>query len=185
MTRSKPPRKKPSTARRDGTLRKPLDAAMEASVQESVRAISKPIEDAQVRDAFGGKRAPRRPSKPSAASDPRALFARIVAGAKTEDQQLRAFEAAAAREIAFPVNAFVIGEPVEVVSVHYSGHPRAGITAQCRRDGNVYPVGLADVVFLPGSDGARFVSLYRAWLGLDELPQEPIRRSAVERVPVR
>jgi len=181
MTRSKPPRKKPSTSRRDGKPRKPLDAAKEASVQKSVRATSKPIEDAQVRDAFGGKRVPRRPSKPSAASDPGAPFARIVAGAKTEDQQLRAFEAAAAREIAFPVNAFVIGEPVEVVSVHYSGHPRAGITAQCRRDGNVYPVGLADVVFLPGSDGARFVSLYRAWLGLGELPA-PILQGAA---PVR
>jgi hypothetical protein len=170
MTRSKPPRKKPSTSRRDGKRRKPLDAATEASVQESVRAISELVEDAQVRGAVGGKRAPRRPSKPSAASDPGAPFARIVAGEKTEDQQLRALEAAAAREIAFPVNAFVIGEPVEVVSVHYSGHPRVGLTAHCRRDGNVHAVGFSDVVFLPGSDGARFVSLYRAWLGLGELP---------------
>jgi hypothetical protein len=163
MTHSKPPRKKPSTTRRESTRRASLDAALEATVQESVRVISELIEDAPTRGASDGERAAR------------------GAGATTEDDELRAFEAAATREVAFPADAFVIGEPVEVVSVHYSGHPRAGLTAHCRRDGNVHPVGLADVAFLPGSDGARFVSRYRAWLGLGELPG-PIPREAV---PVR
>ncbi len=129
--------------------------------------MSKSIEDAKQRGAFDRKGV-RRAKQPRAASDPGAPFARIVAGAKTEDQQLLALEAAATRELAFPADAFVIGEPVQVDGVHYRGHPRAGLTAQCRRDGNLYDVGLADVAFLPDSAGARFVSLYRAWLGLGE-----------------
>jgi hypothetical protein len=47
--------------------------------------------------------------------------------AKPEDQQLRAFAAAAEAEICLPADAFVIGEPIEVVAIHYPGNPRAGL----------------------------------------------------------
>jgi hypothetical protein len=109
--------------------------------------------------------------KPSNTIRPDAPFARIVAGARSEDEQLRALEAAAHREIALPAEALVVGEPVVAVAIVYSGHPRAGLTARCERGGRRFSVGLADLAFPPGSPGAGFVSLYRAWLGLGELEQ--------------
>jgi hypothetical protein len=109
--------------------------------------------------------------KPSDTPRPDASFARIVAGAKSEDEQLRALEAAARREIALPAEALVVGEPVVAAAIVYGGQPRAGLTARCERGGRRFSVGLADLAFPPGSPGARFVSLYRAWLGLGEIEQ--------------
>lgn len=99
----------------------------------------------------------------------KAPFARFIAGAKTEDQQLRALEVAARVEVALPAEAFVVGEPVIATEVAYGGHPRAGLTLRCERGARRFSVGLADVAFPPGSPGARFVAAYRAWLGLGEL----------------
>jgi len=55
MMSPKPPKKKPSTTRRKNERQWSLDSAMEASVQESVRAISELIEDAKERGAFDRK----------------------------------------------------------------------------------------------------------------------------------
>ena len=107
--------------------------------------------------------------KPSNTTRPDAPFARIVAGAKSEDEQLRALEAAAQLEIALPAEALVVGEAVVVAAIVYSGQPRAGLTIRCERGGRRFSIGLADVAFPRGSPGARFVSLYRAWLGLTPL----------------
>jgi hypothetical protein len=93
------------------------------------------------------------------------------ATARTEDQQLRAFEAAAKREISLPVEASIVGEPVVVISIHYGGHPRAGLSAHCRKGTLQYRGGLADLTFSAGSKEARFVARYRTWLGTDEPPQ--------------
>lgn len=101
---------------------------------------------------------------------PEPAFTRIVAGAKTEDQQLRALEAAAKSEVALLADAFVVGEPVTASAITYSGHPRAGLTLLCDRGGRQFSVALYDVTFPTGSDGARFVSLYRDWIGFGELP---------------
>jgi hypothetical protein len=54
-----------------------------------------------------------------------APFACIVADAKTEDQALRAFEAAAREEVVLPADAFVVGELVKALAIVYGGHPRA------------------------------------------------------------
>jgi|CXWL01.1.fsa_nt_gi hypothetical protein len=116
-----------------------------------------------------GKPTPKKPEAP---------FARIVAGATTEHQQLRSLEAAARNEVALPAEASVVGEPVTATAITYSGHPRAGLTLWGVRGDRRFSVGLADIAFPPGSDGARFVSLYRAWLGLGELPSDP-RHGAV------
>jgi hypothetical protein len=157
MARAKRPEKKRGVAR-DKSARR--ESSSRPSVDRAVRTISKLIKDAK-RGAFdGGKSARAFAKKPSAASNPGAPFARVIAGAKTEHQQLRALEAAATQEIALPADAFVIGEPVEVVSIDYSGHPRAGLATYCRTGGGVHRVALADIAFLPGSDGARFVSMY-------------------------
>lgn len=42
----------------------------------------------------------------------KAPFARFIAGAKTEDQQLRALELASKSAVTLPAEAFVVGEPV-------------------------------------------------------------------------
>ena len=40
---------------------------------------------------------------------------------------------ASSDSVALPADAFVIGEPVEVVEVDYDGNARRGLTARCRR----------------------------------------------------
>jgi len=100
-------------------------------------------------------------------------------GANTDDQQLRALEAAANREVALPADAFVIGEPITATAITYSGHPRAGLTLRGVRGDRPLRVALSDVAFPPGSDGARFVALYREWLGFDERPSDPELHSAM------
>lgn len=136
------------------------------------------IADAKERGLFDRKNRPRTVAKPTVANTPGAPFARIVAGAKTDDQQLRALEAAAQREVALPADAFVVGEPVTAAAISYSGHPRAGLTLWGVRGDRRFSVGLADVAFPPGSAGARFVSVYRAWLGFGELSSDPEPYSA-------
>ncbi|MFO0554353.1 MAG: hypothetical protein U0271_38585 [Polyangiaceae bacterium] len=103
---------------------------------------------------------------------PQARAHHTKSGAQTEDQQLRALEAAAQREVALPADAFVIGEPVTATAITYSGHPRAGLTLLGVRGDRRFGVGLADVAFPAGSTGARFVSQYRAWLGFGELSSD-------------
>lgn len=87
-----------------------------------------------------------------------------------DDRQLSALWAKAKAVVAVPAQAFVVGDSIEVLGIHYNGRPRAGLRAQCRRAGNVYEVSLADVAFPPESPGAQVVSSYRAWMGLEEMP---------------
>jgi hypothetical protein len=86
---------------------------MEASLEECVEAISRLIEDARRQGAFDRMGAPSRAKQPSTANNPGAPATRIAAD--TEDHRLRALEAAAVRGAAFSENAFVIGEPVELI----------------------------------------------------------------------
>jgi hypothetical protein len=175
MTTKKPtknpaPRAKPRRA-------KP-DPQSGAALRDDFSTIVDLIADAKQRGVFDAKNRRRTVTKPTVANTPGAPFARIVAGTKTEDQQLRALEAAAQREVALPADACIVGEPVTAAAITYSGHPRAGLTLWCVRGDRRFGVGLADVAFPPGSAGARFVSLYRAWLGFGELSIEPEPNSA-------
>jgi hypothetical protein len=128
---------------------------------------------AKDRSTFTPKTRLRAVPSPTAAIAPDAPFARFVKGAKTEDEQLRALEVAAQREVSFPAAALVIGEPVTAAAITYSGHPRAGLTLWGSRGDRPFSVSLADVVFPPGSAGAQFVSLYRAWLGFEAHSSAP------------
>ncbi|MEO7331647.1 MAG: hypothetical protein ABI193_23940 [Minicystis sp.] len=74
----------------------------------------------------------------------------------------------------------MIGEPVTVTRVRYTGLPRIGLLASCQREERMYDVSLAEVAFPAGSAGARVVARYRAWLGFrvetqEERPVEPAR----------
>ncbi len=86
----------------------------------------------------------------------------------TDDVELRSYESSVAAELQFPIDAHVIGEPVMVTKVRYTGSPRIGLLATCEREEHTYEVDLADVVFPSGSEGARAVARYRAWLGFRE-----------------
>jgi hypothetical protein len=176
MMRPKPPATKPAArAKSRGAKTK---SGNRASGREDFGELIDLIADAKERGVFDPKNPLRGVAKPTVANTPGAPFARIVAGAKTEDQQLRALEAAAQKEVALPADAFVVGEAITAVAIMFSGYPRAGLTLHGTRGQRPFSVGLADVAFPPGSDGARFVSLYRAWIGFGELPSDPELHSA-------
>ena len=101
-----------------------------------------------------------------------ALLDEILTDANGDDEQLWAIRQAFEDNVAVPADAFVIGEPVEVVAIDYDGNTRRGLTVRCRRqDGNAYVVAASDIAFPEGSEGARHVAAYRRWLGLDPVPQ--------------
>jgi hypothetical protein len=95
------------------------------------------------------------------------LLDEILVDAHGDGEQLEALRQAFEEHVDWPEDGFVIGEPVEVL----------GLTARCRReDGAEHTVAAWEVVFPEGSEGARCVSAYRAWLGLDPAPgPRPVR----------
>jgi hypothetical protein len=94
------------------------------------------------------------------------LFDEIIVDACGYDEQLWAFQAVLDEDITCPVDAFVLGEPVEVAKVDYDGNERRGITATCRKNKTEWVVSVADVVFAAGSPAADLVDAYRKLLGL-------------------
>lgn len=99
-------------------------------------------------------------------ADASRLLEQIIAGAEDEAEQLWALAEAVVAGVKVPADAFVVGEPLQVMVVDCEGDRRVGLLATCRRGDETYVVGFADVVFSPGSDGARFSAAYRTWLGL-------------------
>lgn len=184
MSRAKPPATKSSPRRQTHTWALTPAARRKRAADDGFEIIAILLDAARAGGVPKRGDSPSRPSKKRAAGAEKAsTLATLIAGTKTDDAQLRALAAAAQREVALPADAFLIGEPVEVVTIEYSGHPRAGLSASCRRAGENHHAGLADVAFPPGSDGARFVSLYRAWLGLAELSTAPNRSTASAKRP--
>ena len=107
----------------------------------------------------------------------------IDAGA--DDEGLRAFRQAFADHVELPAGASVLDEPVTVVEVAYDGNTRRGLTARCRTGhGSEHVVALADVRFPEGSEAARHVARYRAWLGLETTPGATIPMSCARAMPV-
>lgn len=87
--------------------------------------------------------------------------------AQTDDAGGLVELAASARaKVVLPADAHVIGEPVTVTQIRYSGVARAGLLATCKRGEAMYELSLADVVFPAASPGASLVARYRTWLGL-------------------
>jgi len=100
-----------------------------------------------------------------------ALLDEILTDAYGDDEQLWALRQAFEDNVALPADAFVISEPVEVIEVDYDGNIRRGLTARCRReDGGEHVVGVPELAFPGGSEGARHVAAYRKWLGLAPSP---------------
>ena len=101
------------------------------------------------------------------------LLEEILVDAYGEDEQLWAFRQVIEDEVPLPVDAFVLGEPVSIVEIAYDGNERRGLTARCRRDGgHEHVVSLADVRVAGQAKAARYVAVYRKWLGLEPVPAE-------------
>lgn len=101
------------------------------------------------------------------------LIERITTDAYGEDEQLWAFRQAFEDDVVVPSSAFVIGEPVSVVTFDYDGNTRRGLTATCRRpNGCEYVVAVSDMEFPQGTQEAGYVAAYRKWMGLTPFPTE-------------
>ncbi len=107
------------------------------------------------------------------------LIEEILVDAYGDDEQLGAFLEAFSDRLTLPEDAFVIGEPVSVVEVDYDGNPLRSLTAKCRREGTgEHVIGLSDVRFPEGSEGARLLAAYRKWLGIEPDPSPTTSRPA-------
>jgi hypothetical protein len=100
----------------------------------------------------------------------------ITGQAQDEPGRFRAFLAALGAALSLPADGHVVGEPVEILGLDYSGHPRQGLTARCRRDEREYVVSLTDVTLPSTSPAARLVAAYHLWCGLEPVSQPPLPR---------
>jgi tetratricopeptide (TPR) repeat protein len=114
------------------------------------------------------------------------LVAEITTAAHGEDEQIRAFHRSLEKGVDVPCDAFVIGEPVSVVSFDYDGNQRRGIVVCCRReDGSEHVISASEIALAPRSHGGPILAAYRKWLGLDPLPGQaasPTRRKRQHKV---
>src|SRR4030042_6641465 len=62
------------------------------------------------------------------------LIDEIIVDAYGDDEQLWAFRQAFEDNVVLPAEAFVVGEPVTVMTIDYDGNERRGLTARCRRE---------------------------------------------------
>jgi hypothetical protein len=100
------------------------------------------------------------------------LIDEIIADAYGDDEQLWAFRQAFEDNVVLPAEAFVVGEPVTVMTIDYDGNKRRGLTARCRREeGAEQGIAACDLIFPEGSAVARYLAAYRTWLGIDPYPQ--------------
>jgi len=96
------------------------------------------------------------------------LVDEITAGARGDDEKLRAFRRVLEEHVAVPADAFVVGEPVSLIRFSYDGNTRRGLTATCRRpDGGEHVTSAGDVGLAPHAAGARYLAAYRRWLGVE------------------
>jgi len=100
------------------------------------------------------------------------LIDEIIVDASGDDEQLWAFRQAFEDNVAVPAEAFVVGEPVTVIGIDYDGNERRGLTARCRREaGSEQVIAACDLIFPEGSVAARYLAVYRKWLGIEPHPQ--------------
>jgi hypothetical protein len=114
------------------------------------------------------------------------LVDEVTREAQDEPGRFRSFLAALQAVLRLPADAHVIGEPVELLGLDYSGHSRQGLMARCRREGREYVVSVADITLPSASPAARLLAAYHLWCGLEPVPQASAPRppkAALEDVP--
>ena len=108
------------------------------------------------------------------------LIDEITIDAYGDDEQCWAFRQAFEDHVAMPAEAFVVGELVTVMAIDYDGNERRGLTARCRWEGGSEQViSACDLIFPEGSVGARYIDVYRKWLGIE--PHPPVSLSKTHR----
>jgi hypothetical protein len=106
------------------------------------------------------------------------LIEEIIVDAYDDDEQLWAFRQAFKDNVAMPAEAFVVGEPVMVMTIDYDGNERRGLTARCRREaGSEQVIAACDLIFPEGSTAAQYVVAYRKWLGIEPHPQGSLSKT--------
>lgn len=95
----------------------------------------------------------------------------VLRSAESDDAACGTFVREFTGRVRLPVDAHVVGEPVQVIELRYDGNPRRGVTASCRGQEADYIVSIADVRFAKGSEADLCAQTYRTWLGL--APEEP------------
>jgi len=104
------------------------------------------------------------------------MIEKITVDAYGDGEKFWAFRQALEDNIKLPTDGFVIGEPISVIEIDYTGNERRGLTARCRReDGSEHVVALPEVVFPRTGDGARYIAAYRKWLNLDPSHVEEVK----------
>jgi tetratricopeptide (TPR) repeat protein len=97
------------------------------------------------------------------------LLDEVLVDAYGESEQLTAFEQAFKDNGRFPFPASVVGVSVDVVKIEYDGDERHGLTARCRREGEMHRISLTDLVPGPVTlETSRLLAAYRKWQGLPE-----------------
>ena len=110
------------------------------------------------------------------------LIDEIIADAYGDDEQLWAFRQVFEDNVVVPAEAFVVGEPVTVMTIDYDGNERRGLTARCRREeGSEQAIAACDLIFPEGSAAARYMATYRTWLGIE--PHVQVSFSKTRRRP--
>jgi hypothetical protein len=110
--------------------------------------------------------------------EPDGLIDEIIVDAYGDDEQLWVFRQAFEDNVGVPAEAFVVGEPVTVMTIDYDGNERRGLTARCRReDGSEQVIAACDLIFPEGSAAARYMAAYRTWLGIELHPQVSLSKT--------
>jgi len=110
------------------------------------------------------------------------LIDEILVDAYGDGEQLWAFRQAFEDHVVLPAEAFVVGEPVTVMTIDYDGNERRGLTARCQREeGSEQVIAACDLIFPEGSAAARYMAAYRKWLGIE--PHLQVSLSQTRRRP--
>jgi hypothetical protein len=81
-------------------------------------------------------------------------------------------------QVTLPAEAFVIGEPVTVITIDYDGNERRGLTARCRREeGPEQVIAACDLIFPQKTIAGRYMAAYRKWLGMETNPRVPLSKA--------
>jgi hypothetical protein len=104
--------------------------------------------------------------RPTRQADPEldSLIEEITIDCYDEYEQLSAFQTAFENDANFPFTGTVIGERVDVLSVHGEDE-RHELIATCRRNDRDYEIALLDIDPAADHDTSRLIAAYRRWMG--------------------
>jgi hypothetical protein len=102
-------------------------------------------------------------SRTKASAELDSLIAEITVDCYDEYEQLTAFQAAFENDANFPCPGTVVGEQVEVLSVH-GEDDRHELIATCQRHGRLYELALLDIELDADPDTSRLIDAYRRWI---------------------